>query len=193
MLDFLNSFFNETNSTIIVFSLQFLSCVFAVIILKSDFKRNINEIINNFKKVWLIPLFVVSDLLLQIVIQNFLSASSTNQSGIESGVRTSGPIGVVLIFFISVFVGPIMEEITFQYLIQKVILKYNLNKIIKNKMITSILSILVTTFLFMLIHVSELKYIYDIFFLGYLGVILYAIVYQITDDNLIYPYIFVLI
>lgn len=176
-----------------MFSLQFLSCVFAVIILKSDFKRNINEIINNFKKVWLIPLFVVSDLLLQIVIQNFLSASSTNQSGIESGVRTSVPIGVVLIFFISVFVGPIMEEITFQYLIQKVILKYNLNKIIKNKMITSILSILVTTFLFMLIHVSELKDIYDISFLGYLGVILYAIVYQITDDNLIYPYIFVLI
>jgi len=162
-------------------------CLVIISLLKTNFRNDIDKIHTNLKKLWLIPLFVILDLVVQVVIQNVLPINSTNQSGIENGIQSSSSMGNFFIMIIVVFIGPIMEEVIFQYFIQKVILKNNFAKFINNKKMISILSVIIVTVLFMAFHIQSFKDIYDLSFLEYLDLSMFAIIYELTDENLLYP------
>lgn len=91
---------------------------------------------------------------LQIVINNLIPTNSTNKNGLKHLIQSSSPIGVMLLIILVVLVGPVVEEIIFQYFIQKLIVKNSLLKVGINKKLAITISILVDTLLFMMFHMQ---------------------------------------
>lgn len=188
-ISFFNSFLSSTVSNLVFIFMQFLVCSSLVFLLRDEFRVGFKKITENIKRIWIIPVFLVLDFGLQIVINNLISTNSTNQNGLEHLIQSSSPIGVMLLSILVVLVGPVVEEIIFQYFIQKLIVKNSLLNLGINKKLTITISILVATLLFMMFHMQTWSDITNLTFLGYSDLIFFAILYSARDDNLMYPII----
>ncbi|MFC6322487.1 CPBP family intramembrane glutamic endopeptidase [Companilactobacillus baiquanensis] len=179
---------SQNTSSDIVVLLEYLACAMALFSLTDAMILNLDDISKNRRKLWLIPLFVILDFGLQIILQNIFTVQSANQGHVENVLHgNSNLLGLIFMFIMVVIVGPIMEEIIFQYLFQKVIFKGLLERLKFNKLVISILSILLATILFMLYHVTSISDFTTLAIFTYSDLVLFAIIYEITDDNLIYP------
>lgn len=188
-ISFFNSFLSSTVSNLVFIFMQFLVCSSLVFLLRDEFRVGFKKITENIKRIWIIPVFLVLDFGLQIVINNLIPTNSTNQNGLEQLIQSSSPIGVMLLSILVVLVGPVVEEIIFQYFIQKLIVKNSLLNLGINKKLTITISILVATLLFMMFHMQTWRDITNLTFLGYSDLIFFSILYSVRDDNLMYPII----
>lgn len=187
LLNILEQFLSQTTSSLIFAALQILICISFIYLLRSNFKDDLNHLFRSFKAIYIIPIFVVLDLAYQIIIQNIIPANPSNQSGLEKGVHSSGSIGVLILFILIAITGPIVEEVIFQYFIQHTLLKGFLSRFNLSRKAIAIISIVITTILFMMFHVNKLRDIQNISFLQYSDLIFFAIIYEYSDDNLMYP------
>lgn len=188
LYSWLRPFMSQNITSDIVVLLEYLSCAIALFALTDSMIIDLDAISKNRKKLWLIPLFVVLDFCLQIILQNIFTIQSGNQGHVESVLHNNTHfLGLILMFIMIVIVGPIMEEIIFQYLFQKVIFKGLLKRLKIGKRAVSILAIILATILFMLYHVTSMSDFSNLAIFTYSDLILFAIIYEITDDNLIYP------
>ncbi|WP_125712316.1 CPBP family intramembrane glutamic endopeptidase [Companilactobacillus kedongensis] len=167
--------------------LEYLSCAIALFAITDSMIIDLDAISKNRRKLWLIPLFVVLDLVVQMVLQNIFTAQSGNQGHVESILHNNSILGLILMFIMIVIVGPIMEEIIFQYFFQKTIFKGLLQRLNLNKLTVSILAIILATVMFMLYHVTSMSDFTSLAIFTYSDLILFAIIYELTDDNLVYP------
>ncbi|MFD1418820.1 CPBP family intramembrane glutamic endopeptidase [Companilactobacillus keshanensis] len=167
--------------------LEYLSCAVALFAITDSMVMDLDAISKNRHKLWLIPLFVILDFVIQMILQNIFTAQSGNQGHVESVLHNNSILGIVLMFIMIVIVGPIMEEIIFQYFFQKTIFKGLLQRLKLNKLTVSIISIILATVMFMLYHVTSVSDFTSLAIFTYSDLILFAIIYELTDDNLVYP------
>lgn len=187
LYSWLNQIMSQNIASDIVVLLEYLACATALYTLTEPFVSDLDDISNNRKRLWLIPLFTILDFVVQNILQSIFTIQSSNQGHIESNVQNNSILGLVFMFIMIVIVGPIMEEIIFQYLIQKIIFKGLLQKLKLKKLTVSITAALLATIFFMLYHVTSIFDFTSLAIFTYSDLILYAIIYEITDDNLIYP------
>lgn len=187
LYSWLNQIISQNVASDIVVLLEYLACATALYTLTEPFVADLDDISNNRKRLWLIPLFTVLDFVVQNILQNIFTVQSSNQGHIESNVQNNSILGLVFMFIMIVIVGPIMEEIIFQYLIQKIIFKGLLQKLKLKKLTVSITAALLATIFFILYHVTSISDFTSLAIFTYSDLILYAVIYEITDDNLIYP------
>ncbi|WP_428840467.1 lysostaphin resistance A-like protein [Companilactobacillus allii] len=91
-----------------------------------------------------------------------------------------------MISILIVIIGPISEEILFQFFLQGKLANI-LNNKFKNSWITTILPIVFSTLLFMIYHLSGMQDILNLSIFTYSDLVLFAILYKITDYNILYP------
>ncbi|WP_119327269.1 CPBP family intramembrane glutamic endopeptidase [Companilactobacillus musae] len=155
-------------------------------LLKDEFKYYWTYLRNNGKKLWLIPVFTIADFLISQITANLFPQESSNEVGLENILHHGNTLIIMAMILLITVIGPLMEEIIFQYFIQGAVKKY-LKKSTLNQHWISILAIIIATICFMLWHVDSLKDFTNLSFFTYIDLILYAIIYQLTDDNLLYP------
>lgn len=160
-------------------------CV-SLYLMRTDFKRYLQYIRQNKRDLWSIPLFFLADVLITVILSAFISNQSGNQSDLDQAFQHQHGFIIVLMVLMMTIIGPFMEEIIFQYFIQG-FAKRILQKTSLGQQWISILAVIIATIAFMLWHVTGFKDITDLSFLLYFDLILYAIIYELTDDNLIYP------
>jgi len=171
----------------IVMIASYLFCLLIIYLLKDDFDSEIVAINKKKSRLWLIPAFLILDFVLQILLSNIFTANSSNQNDFVNAINGHGSLKLMFIFGLFVILSPIAEEVIFQYFIQKILIKDNLNRLNSSKFVVTLTSIVISTLLFMLYHANSVADITNLSIFSYGNLIVYAILYQVTDDNLIYP------
>lgn len=174
-------------SDTVVIIMSYVFCLGVVYALKPKFQTDWNSIKSKKSQLWLVPAFLLLDMFLQILLSNIFTASASNQNNFEMAIKSHNAIMLIAIFILFVIAGPIVEEVIFQYFIQGCIVKFYLKKIKLPKWLLIGLIVIIPTLLFMFYHTNSWNDIVNLSIFSYGNLIVFAILYQITDDNLIYP------
>ncbi|APX71657.1 CPBP family glutamic-type intramembrane protease [Companilactobacillus allii] len=181
-------FLTQKISSIITVLLEYFLCISLLISIKSYLRNDFISIKTNKTKLILIliPLFIILSLAFQIVLQNIIPSTPSNQSAVVGELNNNSIVGLIMISILIVIIGPISEEILFQFFLQGKLANI-LNNKFKNSWITTILPIVFSTLLFMIYHLSGMQDILNLSIFTYSDLVLFAILYKITDYNILYP------
>lgn len=184
-IDLLGKIFSGSIPSIITFTLMTVVAIILVTLLKDDFQYDLQRINADKKKLWLVPLFIFLFLAVDIVLQNLITVQSNNQNNLTNAIQKNGPIGNCLILLMTVIIGPIVEEVIFQYFLQRKLFKENLLRIGLNSKVAKTVAVLLATVLFMMFHMQSISELRSIVFFSYSDLFLLGLVYEITDENLV--------
>lgn len=166
------------------FSIIGIACYF-LYLLKSHYYRDLSQIKENKKYI----LIMLGLFLLSFLIYPFFSSPnmSANETGIQLLNSKSSGINSIFLASIVIIFSPIIEEVIFQFIIQKGIYNYAKKQHISTKISTT-LSLIITTLLFVCIHnVNPL----DISTIGLFIILLnYALCFRLTNSNLLLTTLF---
>ncbi|WP_211331289.1 CPBP family intramembrane glutamic endopeptidase [Companilactobacillus insicii] len=183
----LKNWLTANTADTIVIIMSYLFCLGTVYALRPKFKSDWNSIKSKKSELWLISVFLLLDVFLQILLSNIFTAAASNQNNFDTAIKNHNAIMLVAVFILFVIAGPIVEEIIFQYFIQDRIVKFYLQKTKLPKWLSISLIVIIPTLLFMFYHTNNWNDIANLSIFSYGNLIVFAVLYQITDDNLIYP------
>lgn len=179
-------FLTQKISSIITVLLEYFLCILLLLSIKPYLRSDFISIKTNKIKLILIPLFIILNLMFQIVLQNIIPSTPSNQSAVVGELSNNSIVGLIMISILIVIIGPISEEILFQFFLQGKLANI-LNNKFNNSWITTIIPIVFSTLLFMIYHLSGMQDVLNLSIFTYSDLILFAILYKITDYNILYP------